>query len=81
VLETWQVFFWGLNLMALTERLSLLTGQPDQGASDKDNIVCSCFNIGRNPVKKAIHDQGLKTPAQISEALQAGSNCGSCIQN
>jgi assimilatory nitrate reductase catalytic subunit len=62
-----------------TERLSLLTGQPDQGAYDKDNIVCSCFNVGRNPVKKAIHEQGLKTPAQISEALQAGSNCGSCI--
>lgn len=62
-----------------TERFSLLTGQPNQGESDKDNIVCSCFGIGRNPLIKGIREQGLNTPAQIGKALQAGSNCGSCI--
>jgi assimilatory nitrate reductase catalytic subunit len=58
-----------------TERLSLLTGQTDE----RDSIVCSCFSVGRNALLKAIYEQGLSTPAQIGEALKAGSNCGSCI--
>ncbi len=60
-----------------TERLSLLTGQAD--TSEQDNIICACYNIGREPVKKAIQEKGLKTAAQIGETLQAGTNCGSCI--
>ncbi|TGO02431.1 nitrate reductase [Candidatus Thiomargarita nelsonii] len=59
------------------ERLSLLTGQA--GTSDQDNIICACYNIGDEAVKKAIQEKGLKTTAQIGEALQAGTNCGSCI--
>ncbi len=58
------------------ERMGLLTGHAND---DRDSIVCSCFSVGRNALFKAIYEQGLNTPAQIGEALKAGSNCGSCI--
>ncbi|HEC84307.1 MAG TPA: nitrate reductase, partial [Thioploca sp.] len=58
------------------ERMGLLTGHAND---DRDSIVCSCFSVGRNALFKAIYEQGLNTPAQIGEALKAGSNCSSCI--
>jgi assimilatory nitrate reductase catalytic subunit len=58
-----------------SERIGLLTGQPE----DREVTVCSCLNIGENTLVKAIREQELTTPEAISEAVRAGSNCGTCI--
>ena len=73
------ITFFAKDSLTTTERLNLLTGEPTQGQIDRGETVCSCFSVGRNTLIKAIREQGLTTPAQISELLKAGSNCGSCI--
>lgn len=47
--------------------------QPDPGPT-----LCSCFNVGVNTILDAIETRGLMTVDAIGEALQAGTNCGSC---
>ncbi len=64
------------NKLTTTDRLSLLIGQTEE---HKDHIICSCFNVGTKKLIKEIKEQNLTTTEEISEALQAGSNCGSCI--
>jgi len=46
---------------------------------DAERIACACFNVGINTLTEAIRDQGLDSVEAIGEALQAGTNCGSCI--
>ena len=60
-------------------RRSLLTGKPGAGQEDAGRIVCSCFGVGLNTIRKAILEQGLTTPEAIGERLRAGTNCGSCV--
>lgn len=40
--------------------------------------VCACFNVGLNTMVGAIRDKQLRTVQEVGEALQAGTNCGSC---
>ncbi len=47
--------------------------QPDPGA-----MLCSCFSVGINTILAAIEKRGLTSVDQIGEAIQAGTNCGSC---
>ena len=58
-------------------RTSLLAG----GASGapRETQVCACFSVGADKLRNAIVSQNLTTVAEIGEALQAGTNCGSCI--
>ena len=60
-------------------RRSLLSGKPGAGQKDAGAVVCSCFGVGINTIVEAIRTQGLVTPEAIGEALQAGTNCGSCV--
>lgn len=62
-----------------TERMGLLAGAPADPSADTGEMVCSCFGVGRKTLEAAIRKQGLATPAAIGEALQAGTNCGSCV--
>ena len=58
------------------ERAGLLSGAtagPDPGP-----LVCACFGVGRNRIRQAIADEGLRSPDAIGRALKAGTNCGSC---
>lgn len=62
-----------------TARMSLLIGRPGKGMVDAGQTVCSCFNVGLNTIMAAISERGLQTPEAIGSALQAGTNCGSCV--
>ncbi|HMR03218.1 MAG TPA: (2Fe-2S)-binding protein [Candidatus Competibacter phosphatis] len=57
----------------------MLAGRPGQGQRDNGCIVCACFEVGLNTLTAAIRDQRLITPEAIGAALQAGTNCGSCV--
>jgi assimilatory nitrate reductase catalytic subunit len=75
---------WLAGLFALDElpdraRMSLLAGKPASAEDDQGRIVCSCFGVGINTLKRAIEKQNLSTAEQIGAALKAGTNCGSCI--
>ena len=64
--------------------LAILAGRPAGPQADPGPQVCACFNVGLNTLINAIRDQKLRSVGQVGEALQAGTNCGSCktkIQN
>jgi len=61
------------------DRAFLLSGRPGESGEDAGASVCACFGVGRNVLIKAIKEQGLESVDAIGVALQAGTNCGSCI--
>jgi assimilatory nitrate reductase catalytic subunit len=42
------------------------------------NLVCSCFQVGDRQIQKAI-EQGADSVEALGQALQCGTNCGSCL--
>jgi assimilatory nitrate reductase catalytic subunit len=58
-------------------RLALLAGRPGTGTIDRGATLCSCFGIGINQISTAVKN-GCHTVEAVGEAVQAGTNCGSC---
>ncbi len=56
----------------------VLAGRAGGSRIDPGPIVCACFDVGVNTILAAIESEALMTVDSIGEALQAGSNCGSC---
>ena len=61
------------------DRQSLLAAAPIGAGADAGPLVCSCFRVGRNTIVKAIREQNLTTPKQVTACVKAGGNCGSCV--
>jgi assimilatory nitrate reductase catalytic subunit len=61
------------------ERFSLLAGHVLDGLAAPDSIVCACFSVGGDRLASTIRKKNLKNLEEIGCALQAGTNCGSCI--
>lgn len=56
----------------------VLGGRPPSGVPDPGPVLCSCFGIGVNSIVETIETRGLMSVDAVGEALQAGTNCGSC---
>jgi len=76
--RTWLAGLFEQDILSDVARTSLLAGKPRQGDSDAGEVVCACFGVGSNTIRRAIHD-GADSVAALGEKLQAGTNCGSCI--
>ncbi|MFC5068347.1 molybdopterin-dependent oxidoreductase [Flaviflagellibacter deserti] len=50
-----------------------VTPQPSEG-----RIVCSCFGVGEERIRRAIRD-GVGDTAALGRVLKCGTNCGSCL--
>ena len=61
------------------DRLAILAGRAPKGSLETGPVVCSCFAVGRSTLLRAIRGDKLISVEQIGKALQAGTNCGSCI--
>ncbi|MBI3706966.1 MAG: molybdopterin-dependent oxidoreductase [Proteobacteria bacterium] len=61
------------------QRAALLAGQSGVGTVAAGPVVCACFGVGRLTIRAAITQHGLTTTAAVGAALQAGTNCGSCL--
>ena len=73
---------WAVSQLAASHpqartRFAIIAGRPGPGSADKGATVCSCFGVGRNEIASAV-SRGCRTVPAIGEALQAGTNCGSC---
>lgn len=75
----WLVALFDRRRLEDAERSHLLRGTPPAGQQDAGAIVCACFSVGINTLARAICDQGLDTPDALGKALNAGTNCGSCV--
>jgi assimilatory nitrate reductase catalytic subunit len=60
-------------------RLSLLAGATNAGGAPKGRTICACFSVGLNTLLQTISTDQLMTVDDIGLALNAGTNCGSCI--
>ena len=61
------------------ERASLLAGRPPGARGDAGPLVCSCWAVGRNTLRRAIAEHGLTDTPQVGARLRAGTGCGSCL--
>jgi assimilatory nitrate reductase catalytic subunit len=61
----------------LNMRQAIVAGRPGKGAADRGPLVCVCFGVGAHQIAAAAR-RGCRTVAAVGEALQAGTNCGSC---
>ncbi|VTP63898.1 nitrite reductase subunit NirD [Serratia rubidaea] len=59
-------------------RLALLAGRAAPGQLAQGRTVCSCFGIDEPQILAAI-GQGCGSTQALGEALQCGTNCGSCL--
>jgi assimilatory nitrate reductase catalytic subunit len=57
---------------------TLLAGRAPGATVDRGPIVCVCFDVGMRTILRAIADQQLTDVAAVGQALNAGTNCGSC---
>ena len=62
----------------LAERHALLHGQRPGEDADPGRIICSCFSVGENTIRKAIAG-GCDSAAALGVKLRCGTNCGSCV--
>ncbi|WP_295883366.1 nitrate reductase [uncultured Thiohalocapsa sp.] len=75
----WLAGLFGQQQLDAAARISLLAGRPPRGQTDAGETVCACFNVGMNTIVDAIQSARLTSAEAIGTALQAGTNCGSCI--
>ena len=61
------------------ERRHLLSGKATDQAANAGPLVCACFGVGINTIRKAIASGAATSVEEIGKALHAGTNCGSCI--
>lgn len=45
---------------------------------DNDETICGCNGVSKGTIVQAIHDQGLKSVAEVTKATKAGNSCGKC---
>ncbi len=57
---------------------AVLSGRPGADQPDPGATVCACFDVGINTILNAIETKGLTSVDAIGDALNAGTNCGSC---
>ena len=61
------------------QRLALLSDGAVSEAEEAGPLVCSCFGVGRNTIRRAIAEHKLTDVRQVGSCLRAGGNCGSCL--
>jgi len=77
--RNWLGSLFGADELADMDRLAILAGRAPRGTAETGPIVCSCFSVGRSTLLRAIRGDELVTVEQIGKALNAGTNCGSCV--
>jgi assimilatory nitrate reductase catalytic subunit len=60
-------------------RVRVLAGASLAGVASPGPTVCACFAVGRNTIVDAIQSGNFGAVGEISAALRAGTNCGSCL--
>jgi assimilatory nitrate reductase catalytic subunit len=67
------------DAIASGPRRTLLSGQSTDGVEDAGPMICACFGVGLNTIRRAIASEKLASAEEIGKALRAGTNCGSCL--
>lgn len=74
----WVQTQFGLDALDDQARAGLLAGRAAGAVFDPGPMVCSCFSVGVNDLRRAITEDQALTVEDIGAVLKAGTNCGSC---
>jgi assimilatory nitrate reductase catalytic subunit len=77
--RAWLAQMFGKDGLSPQDRIGLLSGRAREAGADPGPTVCSCFGVGRNTIRIAIEQHGLKDAAAVTACTKAGGNCGSCV--
>jgi assimilatory nitrate reductase catalytic subunit len=77
--RAWLAQMFAKDALSPQDRIGLLSGRAREQGFDAGPTVCSCFGVGRNTIRIAIEQHGLRDAAGVSACVKAGGNCGSCI--
>ncbi len=77
--RAWLAGLFDKDVLDPADRKSLLAGRPAVAGVDAGPQVCSCFGVGRNTITDAIRKLGLTNAKEVTSAVKAGGNCGSCV--
>jgi assimilatory nitrate reductase catalytic subunit len=61
------------------DRRVLLSGRSADGLADAGPLVCACFGVGLETIRRALASGNATSVEEIGSALKAGTNCGSCV--
>ena len=75
----WLAGLFDKPALSAVERGGLLAGRPPGAREDAGPLVCSCFAVGRNTLRRAIAQHTLTDTRQVGARCRAGTNCGSCL--
>lgn len=62
---------------ALEAAIRSFRGQPP--LTEKEHIVCQCFGVSEDTIRRAIKENGLTSVEQVTNFTKAGGACGGCI--
>lgn len=74
----WVQTQFALEALDDQDRAGLLAGRALGDVFDPGAMVCSCFSVGVNDLRRAINEGQALSVEAIGELLRAGTNCGSC---
>jgi assimilatory nitrate reductase catalytic subunit len=57
----------------------LLSGRSADGVAETGPVVCACFSVGLETIRRAISEGLAVSVEDIGRTLRAGTNCGSCL--
>lgn len=75
----WLGELFAKTALSTQERAHLVAGSLPAGTAEEGRSVCACFGVGEGRVRRAIREQRLTSLEALGRALQAGTNCGSCL--
>ncbi len=63
---------------ALDAAIANYHGKTYEQSHDDGELVCHCFGVGINKIKKAVWENHLTTVEEVTNYTKAGGGCGSC---
>jgi assimilatory nitrate reductase catalytic subunit len=77
----WLAGFFAEAPLSTASKQALLRGLPNRIETGPfcGETLCACYGTSRSAVIEASESHGMKTTEAIGAALNAGSNCGSCL--
>jgi assimilatory nitrate reductase catalytic subunit len=75
----WLAGLFAHDGLCAADRASLLSGRASASGRDAGPIICACFGVGRETIRRAIRERGLNDVAGVTTCVKAGGNCGSCV--
>lgn len=65
---------------ALEDAIRKWRGEPPKVHDNGSRIVCECFGVSENQVRRAIRENSLATVEEITNFTKAGGGCGGCLE-